>query len=53
MIITLLILMTLLIAIYLIAWLCSPSLRRHLERPNHQFMDNCEKFEQARQKLSG
>ncbi len=49
MIYALLIVMTLLIAAYAVAWLAVPSLRRILEGPKQQLLDNSEKFRRMQQ----
>jgi hypothetical protein len=49
----LLILMTVLIGAYVLAWFVSPSLRKCLERPNQNLLDNSEKFEQVHKNSSG
>lgn len=46
MIYALLILMTLVIAAYVVAWLVAPSLRQALERPNQGLLENSEKFKE-------
>lgn len=48
----LLILMTVLIGVYIVAWFVSPSLRDLLERPNQGLLKNSEQFEQT-QKCKG
>ncbi len=49
MIYALLILMTLPIVAYVVAWLAVPSLRKTLEAPNQILLDNSEKFKNMRQ----
>lgn len=44
----LLILMTVLVGIYVVAWFVSPSLRDLLEKPNQGLLNNSEKFEQTK-----
>jgi hypothetical protein len=44
MIYALLIVMTLLIAAFVVAWLAVPSLRQMLEEPSRDFLINSEKF---------
>lgn len=48
MIYTLLIVMTLLIIAYVVAWIFVPSLREYLEAPNQSLLDNNQKFQQAK-----
>lgn len=48
----LLILMTVLVGVYIVAWFVSPSLRELLEKPNQSLLKNGEKFEQI-QKCKG
>ena len=47
MIYALLIVMTLLIIAYVVAWIFVPSLRKCLEAPNQSFLDNSQKYQQA------
>lgn len=49
MIYALLLVMTLLIAAYVVAWLAVPSLRQTLEGPNQRLLDNSEKFRSTQQ----
>lgn len=46
MIYALLLLMTLVIAAYVVAWLVVPSLRQTLELPNQSLLENSEKFKE-------
>ncbi len=51
MIYALLIVMTLVIVLYVAAWIFIPSLRDCLESPNQNLLNNNEKFQQAKSEI--